>query len=142
MKYLVSVLPWLLVATGAVTVVLCGQRLLHRHQLQSDGRATSAIVKWATTTGARSNQIQVVFRDASGKDWTKDFAVFSSQYEAGQSVDVVYLPVNPQVAILGPREAGVTTKQEAVGAAAGSLALLTGVAWLLSARLRRRPDGR
>ena len=140
MKYLVSVLPWLLVATGTVTAVLCGQRLFHRHQLQYDGRPASAIVKWATTTGTRSNQIRVVFRDDGGKDWTRDFAVLSSQYKAGQSVDVVYLPVNPQVAILGPREAGVTTRQEAVGAAAGSLALLAG-AWLLSAPLRRRPNG-
>jgi Protein of unknown function (DUF3592) len=141
MKYLVSVLPWLLVATGAVTVVLSGQRLLHRHQLQTDGRPTSAIVQWVTTTGARSNQIEVAFRDASGKEWTKDFAVFSSQYRAGQSVGVVYLPINPQVAILGLREAGVTTRQEAVGAAAGSLALLTGAGWLVSARLRRRHNG-
>ena len=142
MKYLVTILPWLLVAAGAVIVVLCAQRLLHRHQLQSDGRQTSALVMWATTTGARSNQIQVIFRDASGKEWTKDFAVFSSQYKAGQTVDVVYLPVNPQVAILGPVEAGVTTRQEAVGAATGSLSLLTGAGWLLSTRLRRRLDGR
>ena len=142
MKYLVSVFPWLLVAAGAVIVVLCAQRLLHRHQLQSDGRQTSALVMWATTTGARSNQIQVIFRDASGKEWTKDFVVFSSQYKAGQSVDVVYLPVNPRVAILGPAEAAVTTRQESVGAAAGSLALLMGAGWLLSTRLRRRLNGR
>jgi Protein of unknown function (DUF3592) len=132
-------MPWLLLLGGVVVVVLCGQRILHRHQLQSDGSTTSATVKWATMTGARSNQIQVSYRDAEGKSWTKDFAVFSSQYKAGQSVDVVYLPINPQIAMLGPREAGVTSAQEAVGGAVGGLAVFLSAVWLLAARLWRRP---
>ena len=132
MKYLFSVLPWMLLAVGVATVVLCGQRLLDRHRLQTDSRMTSAVVRWATTTGARSNQIQVAFRDTSGKNRTKDFAVFSAQYRTGQSVDVVYLPTKPQVAILGPREPGVTSTQEAVGTGVGGLALFIGAGWLLA----------
>ena len=115
MKYLLSVLPWLLLAAGAVVVALCGQRVCDRHQLEIEGRAASAIVEWATTTGSRSNQIQVAYRDANGGDWTKVFEVFSTQYKAGQSVDIVYLPTNPQIAILGRREVGITSAQEGVG---------------------------
>ena len=140
MKALLSVLPWLLLAAGAVVVVLCGHRIYDRHQLESDGRAASAIVTWATTTGAKSNQIRVVYRDAKGKDWTKDFEVFSSQYQAGQSVDIVYLPANPQIAILGPREAGATGTQEAVGIAVGALFAFIGAGWLF-ATFRDRTNG-
>ena len=132
MKHLFSVLPWMLLAAGVIIIVLCGQRLLDRHRLQSDGRVTSAVVQWATTTGARSNQIQVAFRDSSGKNWKKDFAVFSTQYSTGQSVEVVYLPANPQIAILGPGEAGVTNTQEAVGSAVGGVAVFMGAGWLLA----------
>ena len=138
MKYLFSVLPWMLLAAGVVTVVLCGQRLLDRHRLQSDGRVTPAVVKWATTTGARSNQIQVAFRDSTGRNWTKNFAVFSTQYSTGQSVEVVYLPANPQIAILGPMEAGVTSTQEAVGSAVGGVAVFIGAGWLLATLRGRR----
>ena len=132
MKYLFSVLPWVLLAAGGISVVLCGQRLLDRHRLQSHGRVTSAVVQWATTTGARSNQIQVAFRDSSGKNWTKDFAVFSTQYRTGQPVEVVYLPADPQIAILGPGEAGVTSTQEAVGSAVGGVAVFISAGWLLA----------
>ena len=131
-KHLYSVLAWILLAAGVVTVTLCGQRFLDRHRLQSDGRLTSAVVKWATTTGARSNQIQVAYRDASAKTWTRDFAVFSTQYRVGQSIDVAYLPANPQIAILGPREAGVRSTQEAVAGALGVAALFVGAGWLLA----------
>lgn len=133
MKYLFSVLPWVLLGAGVVIVVLCGQRLLDRHRLQSDGKVTSAVVRWATTTGARSNQIQVAFSDGNGKIWTKDFVVFSKQYRSGQAVDVVYLPANPRIAILGPEEVGVTTTQEAVGGALGGLAVFVSAGWLLAA---------
>lgn len=139
MKYVFAALPGLLLLAGVVVVALCAQRLLHRQQLQSDGRTISGTVKWATTTGARSNQVQVSYLDATGKGWTKDFPVFSSQYRAGQSVDVVYLPANPQIAVLGPMEAGVTGTQEAVGGAVGGLAVLIGAGWLFVVRLSRRP---
>ena len=138
MKYPFSILPWPLLAAGSVVIVLCAHRLLDRQQLQSNGRTTTAIVKWATRTGARSNQIQVAFRDATGKKWTKDFAVLSTQYRPGQSADLVYLPSNPQIAILGPTEAGVTSMQEVVGAAVGALVVLVSAGWLAVFRGRQQ----
>ena len=62
-----------------------------------------------------------------------DPCVFSTQYKAGQSVDIVYLPANPRIAILGPREAGVTSAQEGVGIAVGALFALIGAGWLFAA---------
>jgi hypothetical protein len=137
MKYPASIFPWLLLAAGSMMLVLCARRLLDRQELQIHGLTTAAIVEWATTTGARSNQLQVVFRDADGRSWAKVFAVYSSQYITGQSVDVVYLPRDPEIAMLGAKEAGVKSGQEALGAALGGLAVLISAAWLAALRGRR-----
>jgi hypothetical protein len=132
-------LPWIVLATGVVVVYVSYHRIRDRSRLQADGVAASGVVKWASSIGSgTSNQsfrISVVYQDRAGREWTRYFTVFSSQYRPGQTVDVVYLPTSPEIAVLGRNEAGETHAHDRLAAVIGVLAVLAGVVMVW---LRRR----
>ena len=112
-----------------IAVYVCCQTLYDRSRLEAKGVNAQATVQWASATGGRSNNnytIRVGYRDRSGRDWSRDFTVMSSQYRAGQMVSVRYLPADPLISMLGENESGVTRMQELVGLIVGSIAVLIG----------------
>jgi hypothetical protein len=129
-------LPWLVLATGLVVVYVSYHRIRDRSRLETDGVEASGVVKWASSTGmGRSNQsfrISVAYQDRAGREWTRYFTVFSSQYRAGQVVDVLYLPTSPEIAVLRSNDAGETHAHDRLAAVSGVLAVLAGgvMVWL------------
>jgi len=106
---------------------------------------TSGVVQWASATGGGSSnnyRIRVLYHDTAGQPWSKYFTVFSSQYKAGQLVEVMYLPGHPATVLLGKSEAGVTRAHELIASAIGIMALLVGglpaAVMRLTARDQRR----
>jgi hypothetical protein len=129
-------LPWIILATGLVVVCVSCHRILDRSRLEAEGVAASGVVKWASTIGSgTSKRISVVYQDRAGHEWTRYFTVFSSQYRAGQVVDVVYLPTSPEIAVLRRNEAGETHTHDKLAAVSGAVAVLAGVVMIW---LRRR----
>jgi hypothetical protein len=132
-------LPWIVLATGLVVVYVSYHRIRDRSRLEAEGVAASGVVKWASSTGmGRSNQsfrISVAYRDRAGREWSRYFTVFSSQYRAGREVDVLYLPTSPEIAVLSRNEAGETHAHDRLAAVIGVLAVLAGVVMVW---LRRR----
>lgn len=124
-------LPWIVLVTGLVVGYVSYHRIRDRSRLEAEGVAASGVVKWATSLGSgTSNQsfrINVVYQDRVGREWTRFFTVFSSQYREGQVVDILYLPTSPEIAVLGRNEAGETHAHDTVAAIIGALAVLAGV---------------
>jgi hypothetical protein len=119
-------LPAIILAVGLIALYVGYSRMSERSLLEKEGMMTSGVVEWAGG-GARSYySIRVRYRDGSGREWTRYFAVFSSQYRAGQSVEVVYLRTNPEVVMLGSHEAGETHGQEVVASVLGGIAVVVG----------------
>ena len=79
------------------------QRIRDRSRLEAEGVMTSGVVQWASATGGGSSnnyRIRVLYHDTAGQPWSKYFTVFSSQYKAGQLVEVMYLPGHPATVLL------------------------------------------
>ncbi len=129
MRLLLRILPPIILVAGLVTSYLSYQRIHDRSLLESEGVLATGVVKWASSTGGQSNQtyrISVAYPDGSGREWRRYFTVFSSQYKPGQSVEVVYLPANPEVALLGRHEAAETHTQDLIAAVVGVIATIVG----------------
>ncbi len=142
LRLVLRALPWIIVATGLIVVGMSYQRIHDRYRLEAEGIAVPGVVEWASTLGGTSNQsfrIRVAYQDKTGRTWRQYFSVFSSQYRAGEEVDVVYLPTDPETALLGTKEAGETHVHDMVAAVIGTLALLIGgvMLWLRRASRRR-----
>ena len=130
MKRVLNVLPWIFLVSGILFLYIGYRRTQDRSRLETVGVRGTGTVQWATATGRTSNRIRVDYRDANGNSWTKDFTVFSSQYSPGESVRVLYLPSDPQVAMLGSEEAGETRRQDVITLGAGALFSLVGLVWV------------
>jgi hypothetical protein len=132
--FMLRMLPVIILAAGLIASYVCYQRLHNRYMLETEGIAASGVVKWASGTGGRSGnsyRISVGYPDRSGHEWLQYFTVFSGQYRAGQAVEVIYLPANPETALLGKREAGETRSQDLFGLVAGIIAVLIGAVMAL-----------
>ena len=135
-------LPWIILASGLIASVPSCQRIHDRYRLETDGIAVSGVVVWSSNIGTgTSNQsfrIKVAYRDAAAREWTRFFTVFSSQYRTGETVDLVYLPTDPEIAMLGGKEAGETHGQDLLAAGISALAVLAGgiLVWLRRKRLQ------
>jgi len=133
-RFMLRMLPAIILAVGLIASYVCYQRLHNRSLLETEGIAASGVVKWASSTGGRSGnsyRISVGYPDRSGHEWLQYFTVFSGQYRAGQAVEVIYLPANPETALLGKSEAGETRSQDLFGLVAGIIAVLIGAVMAL-----------
>jgi hypothetical protein len=142
-RLVLRALPWIVFATGLIVLYVSYERIHDRYRVEADGVTVSGVVEWTSTVGTgTSNQsfrIKVVYQDLTGREWTRYFTVFSSQYRAGQAVDVVYLPSSPEIAILGKNEAGERHFHDMLAAVSGVVAVLIGsvMVWLRRAARRR-----
>ena len=80
-----------------------------------------------------------LFEDIGKHPWHKNFEVTCSQYHAGQTVEVVYLPAQPATAMLSRREAGIPPRQDAIGAVIGGCLAIFGAVFALRFFFRRPP---
>jgi hypothetical protein len=124
-KRLLQVLPAIVLALGLTVAAVSCQRIHDRSLLASEGVMVTGVVRRASSS-TRSNTISVGYRDSNEREWSKDFAVSSSQYRPGQSVEILYLPANPRVALLGSHEAGATHAQDIYAAVIGVILLAAG----------------
>ena len=103
----------LLVFTGAIAAIVYGIRRFARRaaaaagemlQLVQQGAVTTAEI--VTTERRRMSRAQYeyfityAFRDRTGNDHSKEHRVSATrfdEYQAGQGLDIVYLPSNPSV---------------------------------------------
>jgi hypothetical protein len=114
----------------------------HREQvlLKENGLQTSGTVEWSSRYSKPcSSSVRVVFTDRKGLTFTKYFNVCSRQYRPGESIDVVYLPADPEVASLSANEAIASGTQKSVGMVVAVLFTVVGAALLIA--LRRKSAG-
>jgi hypothetical protein len=138
-KRLLRILPPIILVAGLVVSYVSYQRIYDRSLLATEGVVAAGVVKWASTTGGQSNQsyrISVSYLDSNRHEWTRYFTVFSSQYRAGQSVTVTYLPANPDVALLGSNESGETHVHDVIAAVIGVIAVVVGGIMTLAIYMR------
>lgn len=122
---LLQVLPAIVLVLGLTVASVSYQRIHDRSLLASEGVMATGVVRRASSS-TKSNTISVGYRDGNEREWSKDFAVSSSQYRPGQSVEILYLPANPKVALLGSHEAGATHAQDIYAAVIGVILLMAG----------------
>jgi hypothetical protein len=131
--------PWVfflggLIASGALYRDHREQVLLKEQGLQTTGK-----VEWTSLySKSCSSSIRVTFADRNAKAFTKYFNVCSRQYRPGETVDVIYLPANPEVASLSAREAIGSGTRKTVGMVVAVLVTAIGAALLIALRRKHR----
>jgi hypothetical protein len=135
MSVLWRVFPWVffvggLIASGVLYKDHREQALLKEQGLQTIGK-----VEWTSLYSKPcSSSIRVAFRDRNAKAFTKYFNVCSSQYRPGESVEVIYLPANPEVASLSAREAIASGTEKTVAVVVAMLFTVIGATLLIALR--------
>jgi LPXTG-motif cell wall-anchored protein len=135
MSVLWRVFPWVFFVGGLIASGVLYKD--HREQvlLKEQGLQTTGKVEWTSLySKSCSSSIRVTFVDRNAKPFTKYFNVCSRQYRPGETVDVIYLPANPEVASLSAREAITPGTQKTVGMVVAALLALIGAALLFALR--------
>jgi hypothetical protein len=135
MSVLWRLFPWVLFLGG----LLASGALYkdHREQvlLKEQGLQTTGIVEWTSLYSKPcSSSIRVAYADRNAKAFTKYFNVCSRQYRPGETVDVIYLPANPEVASLSAREAIMSGTRKMVAMVVAVLVTAIGAALLIGLR--------
>jgi len=103
--------------------------------LKENGLRTTGTVEWSSRYSKPcSSSVRVAFADRNAKAFTKYFNVCSGQYQPGESVEVIYLPADPKVAILSANEAITPGAEKTVGMVVAVLSVVVGAALLIALR--------
>src|SRR5271165_1464154 len=109
-------LPWVFLLGGLIASGILYRD--HREQalLKENGFRTTGTVEWASQYSKPcSSSVRVAFTDQHANAFTKYFNLCSRQYRPGESIEVIYLPANPEVASLSAREAITSAAEKPFG---------------------------
>jgi hypothetical protein len=137
LRFLWRLLPWVPLLGGLIVAGALYKDHREQSLLKEQGLRTTGTIQWSSRYAKPcSSSIRVVYTASNGQALRKYFSVCSSQYRPGESIDVIYLPADPDVARLAAHEAVVSDAQKMVGAVVAALLIIGGAALLIAFRKR------
>jgi hypothetical protein len=135
MSVLWRLFPWVLFLGGLIASGALYKDYREQVLLKEQGMQTTGKVEWTSLYSKPcSSSVRVAFADRNAKAFTKYFNVCSHQYRPGETVDVIYLPANPEVASLSAREAITSGTRKMVGMVVAVLFAVVGATLLIALR--------
>jgi hypothetical protein len=139
-RFLWRLFPWMFLVGGLVVLVAIGKEYYQEALLKERGFQTTGTVQWTSRYSKPcASSVRVTYADQGGRAFTKYFNVCSRQYQAGESINVIYLPADPSVASLAAPDVVPSSTQSVIGAVVAALCVVFGVGLLVALRRKQAP---